>query len=311
MSRSFIIGGGISGLVFKYYHPEFTVITPETGGLFASAHIAIIHDTLETRRFLKDLGYKGIDNFAKKSYIGYYSNGWIQDNPTPEMKLLTIQKKMSLWNQPVNKNFRPESFDISTSTSVNYFKTFNIEPRDVINSLKNSIDMSKVIQGKVVHIDDDNLTVEASDGTQETLEYDSLVSTIGAPIFWKLYGQPKEFPSTPVTNIITSERPRLFNDYYDSVYYDDSVPYSRITHLTDKYAYEVTGVMTKEDFIRLVDDVEDMQLFTIPFGRISSVSDNEPPNKKITFLGRFAQWKYSLVLEHTVKRALEYNITQS
>lgn len=304
MQNKYIIGGGISGLVFQYYHPEYTIITPDIGGLFASAYIAIIHDTSETRHFLKDLGYPNPEKMAKKSYLGYYHNGWVHDNPTQEMRLLTIQRKMSKWNEPVNRDFKPESFDMSTSTTVNYFRTFNLEPREVVNALKEKA--GKIIEGFVVSVNDDTIEVKAKDGTQETLPYDSLISTVGAPIFWKLYGKPREFPAIPITNVITGERPKLYHDYYDSIYFDDSVPFSRITHLQQKYALEFTGVISKDELKSVLPDVKVDEYLVVPFGRISSVAENEPPNKKITFLGRFAQWKYGIVLEHVVKRTLEY-----
>ena len=92
------------------------------------------------------------------------------------------------------------------------------------------------------------------------------------------------------------------------MYYDDSVPYSRITHLIDKYVYEFTGVLSQDEFNRLVGGVEDAKLLTVQFGRISNVPENKPPNQRIIFLGRFAQWEYGTVLEHVVKRSLEFKL---
>lgn len=308
MSGKYIIGGGISGLVFQFYHPEYTIITPDIGGLFKSAYIAIIHDTAETRHFLKDLGYENVDRLAKKSYIGYYNKGWITDVLTPSLNLLVIQKKMTEWNKSVDLDFRPETFDMSTSKTVNYFKTMNIEPAQVIEKLKERA--GNIIEGKVIRLNDKVLEYDEIGGGSHEVEYDSIVSTVAAPIFWKMYGQERVFPFTPITNVITDHRPKLYNDRYGSVYYDDSVPYSRITHLIDKYAYEFTGVLTNDDFNRLVGSVGDEKLFTVQFGRISSVPENEPPNSRITFLGRFAQWKYGIVLEHVVKRTLEFKPNQ-
>src|SRR3990167_7985279 len=118
MTKKYIIGGGISGLVFQFYHPEYTIITPDIGGLFKSAHIAIIHDTSETRHFLKNLGYENIEKLAKKSYIGYYNKGWISDVLSPILNLLIIQKKMSEWNKSIDVDFKPETLELSTSKTV-------------------------------------------------------------------------------------------------------------------------------------------------------------------------------------------------
>lgn len=312
MTGKYIIGGGISGLVFQYYHPEYKIITPDIGGLFSSAYIAIIHDTPETRHFLTDLGYENVDQLSRKSYIGYYHRGWIRETLSPELNLLIIQKKMTEWNRPLNLEFRPDSLDLSTTKSVNYFKTINVDPKGVVERLSSLLDRKDVIQGKVILLDDEFITYQAKDDSVHTLRYESLVSTVPAPVFWKLYHgssvgetETRHFPSTPITNILTDNRPSLFHDKFDSVYYDDSVPYSRITHLQDKYCYEFTGVITQQDFNRLVGNVGEVQLLSVQFGRISNVPENEPPNQKIMFLGRFAQWKYGLTLEHILKRTLE------
>lgn len=295
----FIIGGGISGLVFQYYHPEYEIITPDIGGLFASAYIAIIHDTSETRKFLKDLGFEDLEHRAKKSYIGYYVDGWIRETLSSDLNKLMIQKKMTEWDKKIDRKFEPETLEMSTSKTVNYFKTFDIDPAQVIGRLSQL--KRKVRDGKVTNIDDETITYVDRNDAVHILRYDSLVTTIAAPIFWKLYGKPKEFKSIPITNIITSVKPPVFHDKFDSVYYDGEYPFSRITHLTDKYAIEFTGVFPKELFAHEIDNY-----LVVPHGRIFKASENIPPNEKITFLGRFAQWEYGVVLEHIIKKTLEY-----
>jgi hypothetical protein len=211
---------------------------------------------------------------------------------------------MSKWNEPVDKTFVPPSFDFSTSTTVNYFKTMDIEPGDVVRRLQ-EVGNQNIIKGKVLKITDDFITIEA-DGQTFDKPYESLVSTVAGPIFWKLYGTPREFPFTPITNVITDKRPELYHDQYDSVYYDDSVLFSRITHLTQSYAIEYTGEMSDEDVKILHPSTEIKATVRVPYGRISNVSNNTPPNEKITFLGRFAQWRYGITLEHVLKSTLEY-----
>ena len=304
MKNNYVVGGGVSGLIFAFYHPSYTIITPNIGGLFASAYIAIIHDTSETRRFLTDLGYQEVDKLHRKSYIGYYVDGWIRDYVSPSLNKLIIQKKMTLWNEPVNKDFAPESMDMSTSKTVNYFKTMDVQPAEVIEKLKNTC--KNIIEGTVIKIDDGYITYMDLSGSEHTLQYDSVVSTVPAPIFWKLYGEDRKFPSTFITNVITDEKPEKFHEYYDVVYYDDSVPWSRITHLHDSYAIELTGNLTDQEIATILPGVRIKTVVRVPYGRISSVPDNTPPNDKITFMGRFSQWKFGVVMEHTIKQSLEF-----
>lgn len=297
MDSKLIIGGGISGLVFQMYHPEFTIITPDIGGLFGS-YIATIHDTTETRKLLKDLGWSNPEFLSKKEYLGYFHKGWIQETLTPELNLLLIQKKMSLWNEPIDKSFVPESFDMSTSKTANYMMALDVDPSEVLKR----ISPGKIIEGKVVEITDDYVSLE--DG--RTFPYKELVSTIAAPFFWKAFGREQEFLSKPVTNIISIQKPPWFDDRFHFVYYDDSLPFSRITKLQGKYAIEFTGVLSKQDFQELYPDYGEVDIVPVRFGRIQSTLQNEPPNHRITFLGRFAQWKYGITLENVIKQTLEY-----
>ena len=86
----YIIGGGLSGLIFKYFHPEFTIITPETGGMAKNSYMVWIHDTPETRELF---GKLSLPIIATKSYIGYFVDGWISESLYPEVNLDIIQKK--------------------------------------------------------------------------------------------------------------------------------------------------------------------------------------------------------------------------
>lgn len=307
MKQNYIIGGGLSGLIFQFYHPEFTIITPDIGGLFKSAYLAIIHDTSETRKFLTDLGYENIEKLHRKSYIGYYTQGWIRDQLSPQLNLLIIQKKMTPWDSALNKEFKPESLDMSTSRTVNYFNTLDVQPHEVIEKLKSKA--GEILEGSVIAISDYAIRVKYSDNAIGAFSYDSLISTIPAPIFWRIYGnENKKFPCTPITNVIVDSCPELFHDKYDVVYYDDSVPWSRITHLHDSYAIEFTGNLTDAQIATVLSGVKIKTVVRVPYGRISSVADNVPPNDRITFMGRFSQWKYGIVMEHTVKQALEFQI---
>lgn len=299
IDKDFIIGGGISAMVFQYYNPSFTIITPETGGLFGS-YIATIHDTPETRKLAKDLGILNPDSLHRKEYIGYYNNGWIQETLTPELQLLLIQKKMSNWNESIDRIFRPESFTMSTAKSVNYMNALDIDPSKITRLLKAIL--PPVIVGTVGKITDEYIEAE---GTRH--EYDRLISTIPAPIFWKLYGEPREFPYKPITNFVTATKPGVFHDKFHMVYYDDSVPFSRITHLQGKYAVELTGNMTKQNFQEVYPELGEVDMLHIPFGRIQSVPENKPPNDRILFLGRFSEWKFGNTLEHSLMKSLEYH----
>src|SRR3990167_8183212 len=121
-SKNYIIGGGISGLVFQFYHSDFEIITTDIGGMYGKTYMVWLHDTPETRKLLVDLKYDNPELYKKKSWIGYYWKGWITENLSNEINLSMIQKKMSNWNTLIDTTFKPKTFEMSTTiqNSPNY-----------------------------------------------------------------------------------------------------------------------------------------------------------------------------------------------
>ena len=305
--KKYIIGNGISGLVWKYYHPEFQIVAPTPpGGLYAKSHLVWLHDCFETRKLLNDLK---IPFKTKKSKIGYYRDKWVGDNVTTDMNLLMIQKKMTEWDKPIDTTFIPKTRDLSLSAGdvmgTNYMNTIDADLEEVISKLNKNVD---VIDGLVTQIDETKFFVQTSkDGAGVHMEYDKLISTIAAPFFWKAWGTEKELKCLPITNILIKEKPVMFDDRYEMIYYDSSVPFSRISHIGDKYAIEFTGYITKEQFSDIFPRIDILEYFVVPQGRIFENEQNYPPTENIVFSGRFAQWKYGIVTENVISQALNYN----
>lgn len=304
--QKYIIGAGITGLVWKYYHPEFKVISPDVGGAFSRSHLVWLHDDNDTRKLLKDLGFPII---AKKSKIGYYTGGWLVDSISEEMNTLMIQKKMTPWDQPVDKSFVPKTKDLSLSDGnlmdANYMNTLDADLGAVINKLNETAD---VTHGFVTQITPDHIVVKKDfkDETGEELKYDKLISTIAAPFFWKAWGEDREFKCIPITNILVSKRPAVFDDRYEMIYYDDSVPFSRASHLGGMYALEFTGEISKEKFEELYPNLPVVDYFVVKQGRIFPSENNVPPTDKIVFSGRFGKWEYGITTELVIKQAINY-----
>ena len=306
-TRKFIIGAGITGLVWKYYHPEFQIISPQIGGKYANTYMVWLHDTFETRKLIKDIG---LEVKLLKSWIGYYHNGWISEGLQSDMNLMMIQKKMTEWDKPIDKEFVPKTRDMSLSSGilsgVNYMNTLDVDLVEVINRLNQNADVK---QGFVTHINPGHFNIK-NDPTDisftESFEYDKLISTIPAPFFWKAWGEKKEFKSLPITNIIVDKKPDVFDNRYSMVYYDDTVPFSRVSFLEGKYALEFTGIISKEKFQELYPDLPVVDYHIVNQGRIFENGENNPPVDKIIFSGRFSQWKYGITSEHVISQSINY-----
>lgn len=304
--KKYILGGGISGLVFQFYNPEYAIITPDIGGMYANSYVVWLHDTAETRKLLTDLGYENVDTLHKRSYMGYYSQGWISEKLTPELNLQLIQKKMSNWNEPVDTSFVPKSTDLSTRgiKDVNYMNVLDVNPADIIKKLDEK--HGTIINGKVTRISTETIEYVDGNGETQSVEYESIISTIPAPFFWKAFNVEKDFKHSPITNVITKVKPtKYFNDKFEMVYFGDSVPFTRISHLQDMYAFEFTGEITKEQFEELYPEYPVEKVVVIKQGRIHQ-EVNEPPQANITFAGRFGKWQFGITTEHVVKQAIDY-----
>lgn len=315
-NNNYIIGGGITGLVWNYYHPEYKIITPESSGeSFTRTYMVWLHDTLETRKLLTDLG---LEVKPKKSLIGYYSKGLIRDYISPEMSRRLIQKKMADWDGEIDTSFDPKTQDMSLSKAGGntYLLTLDVDLNEVIRRLN---EKATIIPGYVSMITSDTIVVRQTPIDQEyqTYPYDNMVSTIAAPFFWKAYMpnhvaadgsdvKSEDFKCSPITNIVTSVKPKDFDDRYEMVYYDESRPYSRVSHLEGKYALEFTGIVPKEKFEEMFPELPVDDYFVVKQGRIFENEENHPPNENITFSGRFSQWRYGITTEHVVKQALDY-----
>lgn len=308
-SDKLVIGGGISGLVWSFFHPEYEIITPEVGGTYGKNHLVWLHDTPETRYMLKELGFSSHEIRMKKSLMGYHRNGWIYDNVTPEFRELLIRKKMTNWDKPVDMEVKLDSTKMSMSggeVDVNYMNVLDV---DLVEVVKRLHDRAKMTQGFVTRITPTSIFYKTDLKFAEEIErpYSKLISTIAAPLFWQSYGREDKvdtFKYLPITNIVTPVKPVEFDNRYEMIYYVDT-PFSRGSYLDDKYALEFTGFLPRETFEKMYPNLPVEQFFVVKYGRIFKNLDNEPPQENIMFLGRFAQWEYGVTSEHVIKTALE------
>lgn len=306
-SNNYIIGGGITGLIWGFYNPEFKIIEPSAK---APKYLVLIHDTPATRKLLLDLGYQNPERFADVCKIGYCHNGYIKSYQNDYENKLSIQKKMTLWNEPVDTSFIPISRDMSTAKlGQNALPILNISLEEVITKLEERVPVN---QGWVTKVNPDTIIVKTKDSPEIALAYDNLISTIAAPFFWQSYGQPKEFKCLPVTTVQVGIRPYEYDDDFGMIYYDDKHAFSRISKIGKSYFIEFTGEITEQEFREKYPDLpitgpvgEYWKYNIAKFGRIFQ-EENESPQKNITFSGRFAQWKFGITVEHVVSQCLDY-----
>jgi len=317
MANNIVIGSGISGLVWGYYHKDFEVIAPvqdqpAKGGQFTRSNMIWLHDCYETRRLLSDLGWDDIKSLVDECLVGYHDGAWIKDHPTAELNLILIQKKMTPWDQKINKRFVPSSSQLSMTSDLgtNFMKVLRIDLNELLDRLKKAV---HVTHGYVMSIGPHLIGITDHPQNEHMIYngFDWLVSTIAAPYFWKgwdqsLFSLPeKKFKHLPITNVIVKECPYEFDNRYEMIYYDSHCSWSRVAKHGLGYTLEFTGEISKEDFQMLYPEYTVLDHFVVPMGRIFSV-ENISPRNNIIFSGRFAQWQHHITTEYVINQSINF-----
>lgn len=265
-NHKYILGGGISGLLFAFYNPDYIIISPDIGGKLANEYIAatvLVHDSPETRRLLYDLD---IPLKLKTHVIKYCIDGKLKDSLTSNERNLIIAKKMGS-----NNNVNP-SKDNTLSYNDSYIPILDIDYQMLISRLGKRVQR---IEDKAIRITAEEIICEKS-----RYPYNQLISTIPAPIFWKLYRSEKDLGSTPVTFVVSKTNPLPYErSVWDLVYFaDKQIPYSRVNSTEDgMYLYEFTGKYSKEEIQKILPDLKIVSCWQDNNGIVKSDLNNIPP----------------------------------
>lgn len=318
----FILGNGLSGKIWKMYNPDFEIIGPVQAphqDPFARSQMIWLHDCSEVRAFLERLGFERPEQYIKKSMIGYYDKGVIRDHLTQSMKDRLVKKKMTLWHEKEKIEIKDsESARMSLSSGekmTNFMNVIDIDHSEIMKRLDQVV--GPVTHGFVGEIHSDKIGITNTPPNQDSQyvyqKYSQLVSTIPAKMFWRAWQQrranvagyfPSQFESLPITFVNTKTCPKEFQGGYEMVYYDDSVDFTRISHLGDIYSLEFTGVITKSQFEEFYPELPVEDIWTLPTGRV--VSQFTVPPKNTIFSGRFATHNHAVSTEDVIRQAMKY-----
>jgi len=329
----YILGGGISGLIWKFYNPEFEVVTPlltrpnstlKVADPFVRSKMVWLHDCPEVRQLLKDLGWENPEKFLKKSKIGYYHEGEIFNDLTPLMRDRLVHKKMVAWDKwapDVPEVYSDESGRLSltgTTQMTNFMNTLDVDHGQILYRLNNRCEVTNGYVGSITdtHIGFTDDT-QSSNSDYVYKKYDKIISTMPAPIFWEAWGighnmnesgvnTQDQFNSLAITFVTMKRKPDEFDGDYEMIYYDRSLPFTRISHIDNKYCIEFTGIMPRETFEKMFPELAPgiSDYWVLPHGRIRSKKTVAPKN--VIFSGRFAEWQHNITTEHVIAQALAY-----
>jgi len=298
MVNKYILGGGISGLIAKYFNPEFEIITPDIGGqLKANKNLLItffIHNHPETKKLLNELKVPFKERRIK---IFYYHNGEICENISDDLRIRFIKNKMCEYDYDSNSY---NVADLSLSSKTNYLDILDTDINLIIEKLK----PEKVIIGRVKLVNNNRKFLVYSDNENKLIkaDYEKLISTLSANEFFNMlynYQDNYNFNYLPATFVLSSHRPDFM--FEDGMYYicDSNLIYNRVQPYSDNYIYEITGFPSDDEIKNKIPKVIDIER------RYSGIikSINIDDFKHIKFLGRAAQWNHGVKTQEVIIKA--------
>ena len=300
-NTKFVLGGGISGLIFGYYNPEFTILTDSIGGKLKTKFISmttLLHKDENTLSLLKELDLSF--DFVRHE-IRYLNNDILQSNISQDIRETMIRKKMT----DVSKLPELEEIDIvdrNLSTNTNFIELIGVKSTDLLDALLAKV-KSRIVCDRVCAINKQEIHCE-----NNVYKYDKLISTIPANIFQKVYKDIDfgKLEFKPMTFVLSEELPESLkfktNDF-DLIYNADvNDKWIRMNKNGNKYLYEFTGIISEDKIKDLFIAYDNYHIENVAIIKTKQIE--EPKN--IMFLGRFAMWQHKFKIHDAIRFAKNY-----
>lgn len=293
---NYILGGGIAGLIAGFYEKDYYIIGQDIGGQMSQKGLGprILEVNDYSAKLLEDLEYDSVP--IKVAKIGYRHNNRFQDRLNEQLRKKYYLKSRNIQTPNVEM---PSSIMSDGKNSIRYF---DIDWNDLILRLYNAV-KDRYIIDKITGIDINNKLIN-TDVSQ--YDYDKIISTLPAPVFFNLSG---EIPEEELTYekklfVIVSSKTVDLSEF-DYVYYPDmDCSYHRVTRLSEtRAAIEYTGNQFNHtnlfDYWRhIAFEVKTLPMGQIKSGKVGSFKD-------IEFLGRYAEWNHDIKTDDIVKKYVE------
>jgi hypothetical protein len=304
INNKFILGSGISSLIFKFYNQEYKIISPDNkaGGQLTSHPQLLttfyVHNTSETKLLLEELK---IPYKEKRLKIYYYYYGKVLESLTSEQRSRFIKGKLQECGYDSNS---VEVNNLNLSVSNNYLDILDCD----VNKLIEKLTPKDIIQGSVKLINNNRKFFVYQDKDKQliTQPYDMLISSIPANQFFNLtYNYRAEYYLNylPSTFISSKQKPWFMTDD-NAIYYvlDDNLIFNRVQKFGNEYIYETTGLPTEEEIIKQIPEITNQEK-----RYVGLIKDEDVRNfKYIKFIGRNACWNSNIKIQDVIKYSLEF-----
>ena len=293
----YILGGGITGLIFAFYNKDYKIITSEVGGQMGSSFNLgprYLHDTEDSRHLLEELDIPVIKNTIRVGYLS--DSGWI-DEPDENFRQNYFKKSRGVNNL--------DGYDSSVlNSSKSEFKILMVNFPNMIEKLKNEIG-DRIIIGNVEVVDPITQIITISNGAMKVRHYDKIISTIPLKIFNRVYLTSSNIPELDSYNMSYIQIPK--NKLYDVKDFDyvyDSrmmvIPH-RYTKEKETIILDVFGDFPEARIREMFDEVIDYKVLynSQIISKIIDFSEFE----NIKFVGRYGSWNRKWKTEMVIKEA--------
>lgn len=269
-SHKLVLGAGVNGLVWAAYNPEYLVLGAQPGGGYVNqAAITLLHRDLWTEKLLSDLGVR----YTVKTYhVKFVPN----DDPDALIRKKTLGRITSASHSRMNED--------------QHIAVLDHDPQELVDALLRECE-GRIIEDTACRIGDCEVVCEKT-----VYYYDRLVSTLPAPLFWKLrrMSPPGDCLLEAIpTTFVRSDEGTPECKLGDSVYYSHpDVPWVRVScRQPGEWLYEYPGKVEMPE-----------SHWVVPTAVIIANKRNVPPPGTL-FLGRMACWDHTQLLGDVVRES--------
>jgi len=296
-----VLGGGISGLIWAHYNPDYFVLTDQIGGqmlnYFDLGPRYLHYKKQIIDNFLRDLN---VPLKLSTIRIGYIDDSGFIDNPDEEFRKKYFMKSRG---QNTLQGFDPSVLN----SNIKEFQVCNIDFKDLIDKLYDKIE-KRIYMGKVTHINLNNHIITTDNNL--VLKYKNLISTIPLNVFAKVANLDIKLQAFDMAYCLLSNNFFNLKDY-DYVYdARSSTVFHRMTKCRQGIVCDVLGTKIEEFKNQILPKYFtsscDLSIVYLKNSQIISLDkDFELEDKSIRFIGRFGswnrRWKTETVIEEAAK----------
>ena len=302
----YILGGGIAGLISKYFNPEYKLISPDLGGQLNKETVMTTFYLHSSPFIIKLLNELKIRWCVKKIPIFYLHKNNICESVDAVTMQKIIHHKITEFDSDESMS-NISSNDMKLCTSQNYMEVLNIDMQHFMSKLMSS--KKDIINGKVKLINTQKKFIMVDNGkTLVKLHYEKLISTIPAPDFFRMcytLETDYHFNYLPAVYIFSSQKPSFWDE--DGIYYihDNNIIYNRVQKYNNGYIYEITGIPDNHTIKKHIKDIINKEIRYVGILKYNDTTSEIEDLKNIKFIGRMATWNHNFWVESIIEKAKE------